>query len=157
MKLITLSVGLCHCIKDWHGKFNGHQFKIGERTFVFREKIIDENEQLRNFNYHFWIDRHYVKYGFLDYHTFDTFITLYEWQSVCRGIFVPKEGIPISNYAKSCTHVLFDLWWRSRKKARVSRVLSDMERLVQKAQEKHGRYVWWKPTKRMERSPVLLN
>lgn len=117
MENVTLNVGICSCVQDWHGRFDGHTFIAGSKRFVFNEKIIAENPHLSG--YHFWVDRHYVKYGFLDHHTFDTFVTLV------------------------AQHALFDIWWRTKKKPRFLRLLQAMEKLVQKAQKKCGSSKWW--------------
>lgn len=131
METITLNVGVCSYLKDWHGKFDGHKFTAEGSNFVFREKIIEDDGLLQGC--HFWVDRHYVKYHFLDHHTFDTFVTLYEYHTA----YLHRQDrtrylCPFS-----------DIWWRSKRKPSFKRLLQAMERFVEKAQKLHGLQEWW--------------
>lgn len=58
MREVTLGLGLCDCIKDWDGKFDGQKLEVNGTTFRLVEEIVRDGRSHRN---HIWIDRHYYE------------------------------------------------------------------------------------------------
>jgi len=63
MKKVTLSIGVCACIPDLQGKFEGREIRANKTTFVLSEQKVPDHRAHRC---HVFVDRHFWKKSWLN-------------------------------------------------------------------------------------------
>ena len=147
MRKVTLGLGLCDCIIDWHGKFNNCNVTVNGIQFHFKEEIIRDGRGHRN---HIWIDRHYYEPFCLKPGEYETIIDFRMGEA-----FQPyREYHPEVVFASSYPYMMTTRWYWIRTPS-TKEVVEKIRRMLTLAIQKHDFEEWLQSFAKIVHLPLL--